>query len=106
LVLLDISSVLLVALISRINRDIALAALLVDIALAGFARIRRKIRGRFILVSSAGAFIAAAGWGDRRQILFRHCNPPVWQSLPGAKPGLGGLFCGLGGWCIGEAHWV
>jgi hypothetical protein len=66
LVLLDISSVLLVALISRINRDIALAALLVDIALAGFACICRKIRGRFAFSSSAGAFIAAARGWDRR----------------------------------------
>jgi hypothetical protein len=75
LVLLDISAVLLVTLISRIDRDVALSTLLVDIALAGFARIRRKIRGRFAFSSGAGTFIAAAGWRDRRQIFFRHCNP-------------------------------
>jgi hypothetical protein len=64
-------AILLIALVSRIGRDIALTALLVDVAVPGFRRIGLKI-GIMLGFGGTRPFVGSTGGRHRRQILFRH----------------------------------
>ena len=64
--------ILLIALVSGIDSDVALPALLVDVSVPGFGRIGLKIGTVFHIRCGARPFVGAAGGGHWRQILFRH----------------------------------